>query len=342
MKNNNYFTLLELSQTFNASFVGEAQHSICTLASLENASSDALSYINQVKHLSVLAKTKAGVVIISPELATHYNGNKLLSQNPELLFAKCSTLFNSDYQSQIRGIARSAIVEKSANIHPSATIGDYCIIGKNTTIQAGTTIKPYCLIEAGVSIGKNSLIESHCSIQGATNIGNNTHIKANCTIGSQGFGNVLDDKKHWHSIHHIGSVCIGNNVCIGANTTIDRGRFEETTINQGVRLDNLIHIAHNVNIGAHTAIAAGTKIAGSTKIGQHCLIGGMVGIENHLTIANEVIIYSGSIVRQDIKHSGRYSASMPVTPHKQWLKIQSRIKKLDKMYQLFNTLKAKL
>jgi len=155
-------------------------------------------------------------------------------------------------------------------------------------------------------------------------------------IGSEGFGNARDANKHWHSIAHLGNVMIADDVNIGANTTIDRGTLEDTHIHRGVRLDNLIQIAHNVTVGEDTAIAASTAVAGSAIIGKRCMIGGMVGIIGHISICDDVIINAKSVVDKNIIRPGMYTGIMPLMPHKKWQIISIWLTKLDKITKHLN------
>lgn len=304
------FSLADIAKQFDAKLVGDGKIVVDKLSGLNQASTGTISYITDKNYLKDLAKTQADCVIIAPEFSQYYQGNALISNNVMLLVAKLSHLFTKAPQPNIHP---SAVIDPSAILSDTCVIGACCVIGQGVKIGSHTQIKANTTIEQGVVIGDNNLIDS------------------GVVIGSEGFGNAVDEQGRWHSIKHFGGVIIGDDVHIGANTVIDRGRFDNTHIHTGVHLDNLIHIAHNVEIGQHTVIAAGTKIAGSTHIGKHCQIAGMVGIENQLSIADGVVIYSGSIVRQNIKTSGEYNGSMPVLGQKQWLKAQSTIKKLDKI-----------
>ncbi len=319
MKNNitKSFTLGELAKSLGLKLSGDADVSISAISSLKLASADHISYISDKQYLEELRTTKAAAVILSPSFSDYCTKNKLISNNPALDAALCSQIF---------------AVKTIGFIHPSAQISSTAKIDKSAYVGAFT------VIESEVKVGANTHINSHCYIGKNCILGRDNFVDANVIIGSEGFGNVLDSNKHWQHISHFGAVEVGNNVYIGASSTIDRGRFGNTIIGDGARLDNLIHIAHNVCIGRHTAIAAGTKIAGSTTVGKHCSIGGMVGIENHLNIADNIVIYSGSIVRQHIQYAGQYSGSMPVMKHKTWLKVQTIIKKLDKIRVLFRKL----
>ena len=194
-------------------------------------------------------------------------------------------------------------------IGPNTTIGDETIMGENN------------LIYANVSIYHHIVIGSDCIIQ------------SNAVIGSDGFGMAKDDYHHWVKIPQQGRVIIGNKVEIGASTTIDRGALEDTVIEDGVKIDNQVQIAHNVHIGAHTAIAGCVGIAGSVTIGKHCILAGGVGINGHITLCDGVIITAMTGVSKSITEPGIYSAGFPAAPHLTWTKQCARIKKLEDLIQ---------
>jgi UDP-3-O-[3-hydroxymyristoyl] glucosamine N-acyltransferase len=197
-------------------------------------------------------------------------------------------------------------------------------------------ISPNCVIEDEVSIGENSYIGANVTIQRECQLGKRCAILPGAAIGSEGFGNALDEQKIWQSIAHLGRVCIGDDVSIGANTTIDRGTIDDTVIHNGVKIDNLVQIAHNVIIGENTAIAAKTGIAGTTTIGKRCMIGGMVGIVGHLTITDDVIVNATSTVNISITKPGIYTGFFPLMTHSDWKKVGMWLTKLDKITKFLN------
>jgi len=169
-----------------------------------------------------------------------------------------------------------------------------------------------------------------------TSIGNNVTIDSGTVIGSEGFGNVMNSSFNWQHIYHLGSVIIGHNVMIGANCCIDKGTIDNTVIEDGVIIDNSVHIAHNVRIGEKTAIAAKVGIAGSCNIGKRNMIGGMVGIVDHIKTVDDVIISATSTVNKDIKEPGTYTGIMPIVKHLKWKRIALWITKLDKIAIFLN------
>jgi UDP-3-O-[3-hydroxymyristoyl] glucosamine N-acyltransferase len=200
------------------------------------------------------------------------------------------------YSIRTDGIDKT-LIEDGCNISSSANIGEGCVIKKGTFIGHNTTIL-HC-----VEIGENSHIESNVTI-GFSIIGNEAYIKAGARIGQQGFGFHIDGSKIT-DIPQVGRTLIGNNVQIGANCTIDRGSLSDTIIGDNVRIDDMVHIAHNVEIGDGCAIAAQTGIAGSTKVGRECVFGGQVGIAGHLAIGDNVVIAAQSGIIRDVKSGAR-------------------------------------
>ncbi len=321
-------TLGELAKLVNAELVGDPALTITSLASIDCAKSGQLSYVMSEKYKDQLKNTQASAVIVNKSLQNFCNTNAIVVEDVYLAFAQITHLFKHK-------VLHMNGVHASAKIH-NATIATNCCIGKNVSIGANTTIGANTVIEDNSVIGSNCLIGSNVNILQSSIIGNSVVIEPGVVIGSEGFGNARDSNKHWHSIAHLGNVVIGNRVHIGANTTIDRGTLEDTHIHKGVRLDNLVHIAHNVIIGEDTAIAACTGVAGSTHIGKRCMIGGMVGVVGHLNVCDDVIVNAKSTIDKNITTPGIYTGIMPLMPHKKWQIVSVWLIKLDKITQYLN------
>ncbi|MDC0888718.1 UDP-3-O-(3-hydroxymyristoyl)glucosamine N-acyltransferase [Candidatus Thioglobus sp.] len=321
-------TLGEIAKLVNAELIGDSELFISSLASIDCAQSGQLSYVVNEKYKDQLQNTQASAIIINKSLQNLCNTNAIVVEDVYLAFAQITHLFK--YK-----VLHMNGVHTSAKIHNNA-IATNCCIGKNVSIGANTTIGANTVIEDNSVIGSNCLIGSNVNILQNSNIGNSVVIEPGVVIGSEGFGNARDSNKHWHSIAHLGNVVIGDRVHIGANTTIDRGTLEDTHIHQGVRLDNLVHIAHNVIIGEDTAIAACSGVAGSTHIGKRCMIGGMVGIVGHLKICDDVIVNAKSTIDKNITTPGMYTGIMPLMPHKKWQIVSVWLIKLDKITQYLN------
>lgn len=212
------------------------------------------------------------------------------------------------------------MIEEGAQIDPAAYIGPHVVIGADTGIGAGCVIMAGCCIGAGVTIGIDARLYPHVVVYHNCILGDRLIVHTGAVIGADGFGIAMDEGR-WLKIPQIGRVVIGNDVEIGANTTIDRGALDDTVIEEGVKLDNLIQIAHNVRIGAHTAIAGCVGIAGSAIIGRHCRIGGGTGILGHTQISDHVEISSYTMIGKSIREPGTYTGIFPFSTHEVWRKM---------------------
>ncbi len=230
------------------------------------------------------------------------------------------------------GIAKTAIIHSDAKVSINVSIGDYSIIESGAGIGEGVVLYPNVFVGKNVSIGANSVLHSGAKIYADTVIGDNCIIHSNAVIGSDGFGYAPNEAGEYKKIPHLGNVVLENDVEVGANTTIDRAVMGSTKIGEGVKLDNLIQIAHNVEIGAHTVIAAQTGIAGSTKIGKFCRIGGQVGIAGHLKIGDYVQVQAQSGIGGDIKdHSKLYGS--PAIDYSTYVRAYAIFKKMPSVWR---------
>jgi len=319
-------TLEEIAKLIDAKVYGESSKKIIGINTLVDATSDQISYAVSQKYKKPLISSSAGAVIIDKKLIDYCPSNALLVENVYLAYAILTHEFKNH-----QNINHFQTALQVINSYSKVNIAPGCIIGKNATIGENTSIGANCVIEDDVTIGMNSLIESNVTIHKGSEIGKKCVISSGAIIGSEGFGNARDKNNKWHTIAHLGNVIIGDDVFIGANTTIDRGSIGNTEIHDGVKIDNLVHIAHNVIIGEDTAIAATTGIAGTTVIGKRCMIGGMVGIVGHLTITDDVIVNATSTVNRNITKPGVYTGFVPLMLHSEWKKVGVWLTKLDKI-----------
>ena len=328
------FSLEKIAELIGATLIGDSTTEINGISTLKDANGNQISYAVSEKYINSLSKTKAGAVILPKKLKEHCPTNVLIVEDTYLAFAKITHKFKL-YNFPVNNSSCKAIIDSSSSVE-DVTIGSGCVIGKNVSIGKKTIIGPNCVIEDEVSIGENSYIGANVTIQRECQLGKRCDILSGAVIGSEGFGNALDEQKKWQSIAHLGRVCIGDDVSIGANTTIDRGTINDTVIHNGVKIDNLVQIAHNVIIGENTAIAAKTGIAGTTTIGKRCMIGGMVGIVGHLTITDDVIVNATSTVNKSITKPGIYTGFFPLMTHSGWKKAGIWLTKLDKITKFLN------
>jgi UDP-3-O-[3-hydroxymyristoyl] glucosamine N-acyltransferase len=233
------------------------------------------------------------------------------------------------------------VVDATATIPASCSVAPLVVIGENVVLGEHVIIGAGCVIENNVTIADNTHLEPHVVIKHDCEIGPNCHLFSGAVIGSDGFG-YAEESGVWLKIPQVGRVVIHANVDIGANTTIDRGALDDTIIEEGVKLDNLIQIGHNCIIGAHTVIAGATGIAGSAKIGRHCKIGGAAMILGHLTIADHVTISPGSMITRSLAKADTYTALMPFQTHKAWLNTAAKIRHLDSLSAQIKNLEKEL
>lgn len=314
---------------------------ISRVGSLALAADGAISFFNNTKYTNQLKSTHASAVILRPEHAQLTQLPAILTDNPYAYFAKLSQLLNAQ-QEKAKGVHVSATIDSSVVIPNDCSIGPHVTIEKNVVIGNEVTIGAGCVIEPNVTLGNHTILEANVTIKHGTQIGNQCHFFSGAVIGNDGFGYAeetsINGIKSWVKIPQVGRVIVKDNVDIGANTTVDRGAIDDTVIDEGVKIDNLVQIAHNCRIGAHTVIAGCVGIAGSAVIGQYCKIGGAAMILGHLTIADNVTISPGSMITRSIKKSGTYTALMPFQAHDEWLKTAASMRHLSQLTNRIKTL----
>ncbi len=310
------------------------------IASLEHATGSQLSFLSNTKYAEFLAKTRAGAVIVNAEALAHAPNFALLVKDPYLGFAKAAQLFAPEPQ-VLRGIHPSACVAASAKIAKTAAIGPQVVIGEDVEIGEDVKILATTVIAERSKIGARSLIYPQVSIYAEVTIGEDCIIHSGAVIGSDGFG-LAREADQWLKIPQLGRVNIGNRVEIGANSTIDRGALGDTELHDGVKIDNLVQIAHNVIVGENTAIAAHVGISGSVKIGKNCILAGKVGVAGHLELADGVILTGDSNASKSIVNPGVYSSGIPAKPQKEWARILAQMTRLDKLQRKFLALQQSI
>jgi len=333
-------TLGKIADHVGAELHGDPDTVVNGLATLQSAKPGQVSFLSNRKYCHYLRKTEASAVIITREDLDECPVFALVVDDTYLAYASVVSLFHPDSEN-IPGIHPSAIISPSAKIDSSATIGANVFIEDNSVIGSGTFIDSGCVIKSDVTIGSNTRLYPNTVVCHSVSIGNRVILHPGVVIGSDGFG-LANNKGIWTKIPQIGTVIIGDDVEIGACSSVDRGALENTVIEQGVKIDNQVQIAHNVRIGAHTAIAGCAAIAGSTTIGKHCMIGGMSAIGGHIEIVDNVVITGNSAVGKSIKSPGIYSSGIPATEARLWRRIVARIRNLDELGRKIAKLEEKI
>ncbi len=334
------YTLGAIVERFGGELVGDADAAVRQVAPLSSALSWHISFLSNPKYRRQLQNCRAGAVIMGVAERDATNLPRILCDNPYAYFAKVSALLNPRHV-EAPGIHPTAIVDPTASVPASATIGAYAFVGEGVKIGEHAVIGSGCHLGAGVEVGDDSLFYPQVVVYHGCVIGKRAILHSGAVIGADGFGIAMESGR-WIKVPQIGRVVIGDDVEIGANTTVDRGALDDTIIEDGVKLDNQIQVAHNVHIGAHTAIAGCVGIAGSAKIGKHCTVGGSGMILGHLEIADRVNISAGTLVTKSIAKEGTYTSVMPFSLHQDWLKNAAHLRHLDKMAEKLSELEKKI
>jgi UDP-3-O-[3-hydroxymyristoyl] glucosamine N-acyltransferase len=333
-------TLTELVARFGGELVGDGTRTISQVAPLDRATPTEMGFVSQSRYLAQLANTQAGAVILPEDARDATDLPRILTPNPYLYFARVSALLNLPPRPPV-GIHPAAIIALDASVAADACIAAGVVIGAGAVIGARTVIGANCVVGDQARIGEDCLLHPNVTISHRCEVGDRAILHSSCVIGSDGFG-FAPNEGRWEKIPQIGRVLIGDDVEIGACTTIDRGALEDTVIEEGVKLDNLIQVAHNVVIGAHTAIAACTGIAGSTKIGRHCTIGGAAMIFGHIEIADGTRISTNTLITKSLPKAGTYTSALPFSEHDVWQKNAVHMRNLDKLVKRIKQLETRL
>ena len=277
----------ELARYLDATLEGDSSVEIHGVSSPENARPSDLIYAEAEKHLARAAESQAQCVL-APVGARLQGKTVIETKDPKLAFAKAARFIIPKAASK-GSIHRTAIVSRNARLESLVSVGPYVVIESGAEIGTGTIIEAYCCIGRGAKIGTDARLHPRVTIYPGVRLGNRVEVHAGAVLGGDGFGYVHGDGMHW-KFPQVGRLEIGDDVEIGANTTIDRGSLETTQIAKGVKIDNLVQIAHNVEIGEHAIIAAQTGISGSSRVGNHAILGGQVGIADHCTIEESAVV----------------------------------------------------
>lgn len=340
-------TAIELAKQFQASLVGESSLAFNSLAPLERAQSDQISFLSNPLYRQQASDSKAGALIVSQSDLDFLQANPgahsanrvyFVSKNPYATFARMAQYFaKSSAPLYPPGIHPSAAVDPSAMVPATCHIGPFVQIGAGVKLGERVVILGNCSIASDTKIADDSLIYPSVSIYHASQIGERCIIHSGAVIGADGFGFAPDFSAtggEWVKIPQTGRVIIGNDVEIGASTTIDRGAMSDTVIGSGCKIDNQVQIAHNVIIGNCCVIAGCAAISGSTKIGHFCIIGGASNFAGHLTIADRTTVSGNTSIIRSITEPGlHFTGVYPSMPHSAWEKNAAILRGLDKIRQ---------
>lgn len=333
------FSAQEISLLLNGTVEGDAFVKVDKLAKIEDGDAGSLTFLANPKYEQFLYTTNASVVIINQDqqLTAPVKATLIRVENAYSAFTILLEQYNT-LKLNKKGIEEPCFIHPTAQVGADPYIGAFAYIGSNVKVGDNCKIYPNVNIGDNVTIGNNVTLFSGATIYFDCVIGNNVTIHAGAVIGSDGFGFAPNPDGTYTKIAQIGNVVIGDDVEVGANTAIDRATMGSTVIGKGVKIDNLVQIAHNVEVDAHTVIAGQAGISGSTKIGKNAVIGGQVGIAGHLNIANGSQLSAQTGINSSITEEGKVWGGTPYMPYKDYLRAHSKLRKLPeldrKVYEL--------
>lgn len=332
--------LADFVAALGGELIGPGETPIARAAPLESAGPDALSFLANRKYRDLLGVSHAAAVIVGPGDEDATTRPRIVTENPHAYFARALGLLHPE-PAAVPGIAATAVVHPDARVAESAEVGAGAVIGAGAQVGPRAIVGPGCVVGDRAEIGADSRLYARVTIYHDCRVGQRCRLHAGVVIGAHGFG-MAEDAGRWIKIPQVGRALIGDDVEIGANTTVDRGALDDTVIEEGVKMDNLIQIGHNVIVGAHTAIAACAGIAGSTRIGRHCKIGGAAMIHGHIEICDHVVVAGGSMIRRSITEPGLYDGFFPSLPHREWMKNLAHFNRLHEVVERVRALERRI
>ena len=335
------FTAKQIAEFINGRVEGDENAAIHTFAKIEEGQPGAISFLSNPKYTHFLYETKSTIVLINEdlELEQKVSATLIRVKNAYESVAKLLQLYES-MKPKKTGIDPLASVSPKATIGQDVYIGAFAVIGDGAVVGDGSQIYPHVVVGDGVKMGTKCLIYPNVTIYQGCRLGNNVTIHAGSVIGADGFG-FAPNVDGYDKIPQIGIVIIEDNVEIGANTCVDRSTMGATVLHKGVKLDNLVQIAHNVEVGENTVMSAQVGIAGSTKVGSWCMFGGKVGVAGHITIGDHVNLGAQSGAPGSIKPNQTLIGTPPMEPTP-YFKSQAIFRRLPDMYKELSALRKEL
>ena len=327
-----------------ARLLGNPDLLIDSLSPLETASVRSLTFLSHPKYTQKLSQSKAACVVVglAAEHAAMQRGSCIVVEDPYFYFARLTQVWKQQHSAELAtGIHASAYVDATAKLAAEVFVGAFACIGSGAVIQHGARIGEHCVVGQGAAVGANTRLSARVTLGDGCKVGERCIVHSGVVIGADGFG-FAPHHGRWEKIEQLGNVQIGNDVEIGANTCIDRGALQDTVIEDGVKLDNLIQIGHNVRIGAHSALAGCVGVAGSAVIGAHCTIGGGAIVLGHLTLADHVHISAASVVTRSLLKAGNYTGLFPIDDNAAWEKNAATLKQLHTLRDRLKSVEKQL
>jgi UDP-3-O-[3-hydroxymyristoyl] glucosamine N-acyltransferase len=333
----------ELAALLGGELIGDASAEVTRISGLGAADAHSITFLAQARYQAQLATTAAGCVIVAPAMRdlAAARGATIVCPDPYLAFARLTQWWAAQGRSSpVPGVHASAVVEPGAVVPASASIGALAYIARGARIAEAAIIGSHCHLGEDCSVGANTWLKPHVTLSTGCSIGDRGIVHSGAVIGADGFG-FAPAQGRWEKIEQLGAVRVGHDVEIGANTCIDRGALEDTVLEDGVKLDNLVQIGHNVHVGAHSAFAGCVGVAGSARIGRHCTAGGGAIILGHLEIVDHVHITAATVITRSIRQPGQYSGAFPFDDNASWEKNAATLRQLHALRERLRALEKK-
>ncbi|MBA4416957.1 MAG: UDP-3-O-(3-hydroxymyristoyl)glucosamine N-acyltransferase [Syntrophus sp. (in: bacteria)] len=334
-------TLKEIAEAINGRLLGDGAIPISGISSIKEAKKGDITFIADPAYKKYLGESRASAIILGDDLEADdlKEENIIYVKNPAQAYVGVAQLFIKP-RDMLKGIHPAAVVSEGVHIGDGVVVSPYVFVGKGTVIEGNVILYPFAYIGENVQIGEDTTIYPHVTVCDGAIIGKRVTIHGGAVIGSDGFGYIWDGKSHM-KIPQLGIVEIGDDVEIGANTTIDRASLGRTVIRRGVKIDNLVQIAHNVSIGENSIIVSQVGIAGSAVIGRNVVLAGQVGVKDHTTIGDNVKAGGGTGITKNVPENSLIMG-YPHLPHREWAKLQSYLKRLPKLFEKIRKIERKL
>lgn len=337
------FSLRELCEALLCEMKGDPEYIVTGVDGLTDASESDLSYYAKSSLAANFEKTKAGIICVSQEFKMRKGRNFLISDNPAATFEKAAMLICKDAsKSGFTGIHPTATVHQSVKLGKNVELGPYVVIDRDCEIGDGTVIRANVTIGPETKIGKNCLIHPNAVIRERCTLKDRVIIQPGAIIGGCGYGYSQNAMNQSQKLKHYGGVTLEDDVEIGSNATIDRGRFKDTVVGKGAKIDNLVMLAHNSKIGENTLVIAQCGIAGSTTIGKNCIIAAQAGLVDHINICDQVIIGAKSGVGKSITKPGIYGSGFFSAPAEAYRRRIIHLNRLDEYVKVLKSLQKRV
>jgi UDP-3-O-[3-hydroxymyristoyl] glucosamine N-acyltransferase len=335
------FSAKQIAEFIQGTIVGDENATVHTFAKIEEGMPGAISFLSNPKYTHYIYDTQSSIVLVNKDFEPEKEIKATLIKvdNAYESLAKLLNLYEMSKPKKT-GIDPLAYIAPTAKIGQNVYIAPFACVGDNAEIGDNTSLHPHATVGSGAKVGSNCILYPHVTVYHDCRVGNNCILHAGSVVGADGFG-FAPSPEGYEKIPQIGIAILEDNVEIGANTCIDRATMGATIIRKGVKLDNLIQIAHNVEVGSHTVMASQVGVAGSTKIGEWCMFGGQVGVAGHITVGNKVNMGAQSGVNGSVK-DGKALIGTPPIEFKNYFKSSAVFKKLPDMYLELASLKKEL